>query len=223
MKWNLMSDETTQLAKLPAEVYATDIHFFPKATGSKGKQVQADVFVLTSTDGKFHLISRSGRVEKSVEAHKGAVLAGRWSYDGNAMVTAGEDGQVKIWSRGGMLRSTLTQSGTSVYSVAWGPDSDQVLFTNSKQLIIKSLLANAKPMQWKAHDGVILKVDWNPVNNLILSGGEDCRYKVWDSYGRQLYCSGSHDYPIMSVSWAPDGELFAVGSFNTLRLCDKSG
>jgi intraflagellar transport protein 80 len=32
--------------------------------------------------------------------------------------------------------------------------------------------------QWKAHDGLILKVAWNPSNNLIISGGEDCRYKV---------------------------------------------
>lgn len=33
-------------------------------------------------------------------------------------------------------------------------------------------------VQWKAHDGIILKVDWNSVNDLILSGGEDCKYKV---------------------------------------------
>lgn len=35
--------------------------------------------------------------------------------------------------------------GTAVYGVAWGPDSDQVLFTNGRQLVIKSLQANAKP------------------------------------------------------------------------------
>ncbi len=35
--------------------------------------------------------------------------------------------------------------------------------------------------QWKAHEGVILKADWNPVNNLILSGAEDCRYKVGET------------------------------------------
>ena len=23
-----------------------------------------------------------------------------------------------------------------------------------------------------------MKVDWNPINNMILSGGEDCKYKV---------------------------------------------
>lgn len=33
-------------------------------------------------------------------------------------------------------------------------------------------------LQWKAHDGVILKIDWNPVTAFIVSGGEDCKYKV---------------------------------------------
>ncbi|XP_072180610.1 intraflagellar transport protein 80 homolog [Diadema setosum] len=113
LRWNLLSDETSSLAKLPNDIYATDIHFFPRGLGGKGKQSQSDVFVLTSTDGKYHLISKSGRVEKSVDAHRGAVLSGRWSYDGTAMATAGEDGQVKIWSRSGMLRSTLAQTGQS--------------------------------------------------------------------------------------------------------------
>nr|XP_032620704.1 intraflagellar transport protein 80 homolog isoform X1 [Chelonoidis abingdonii]XP_032620705.1 intraflagellar transport protein 80 homolog isoform X1 [Chelonoidis abingdonii] len=222
MKWNLLTSETTQVVKLPDDIYPIDLHWFPKNIGGK-KQSQAESFVLTSSDGKFHLISKIGRVEKSVEAHCGAVLAGRWNYEGTALVTVGEDGQIKIWSKSGMLRSTLAQQGTPVYSVAWGPDSEKVLYTSGKQLIIKPLQPNAKVLQWKAHDGVILKLDWNSVNDLILSAGEDCKYKVWDSYGRLLYSSQPHDYPITSVAWGPDGELFAVGSFHTLRLCDKTG
>ncbi|XP_078419892.1 intraflagellar transport protein 80 homolog isoform X1 [Cetorhinus maximus] len=222
LKWNLLANETVQVVRLAEEIYPIDLHWFPKTTGGK-KQIQAEIFVLTSTDGKFHLVSKTGRVEKSVEAHRGAVLAGRWNYEGTALVTVGEDGQIKIWSKTGMLRSTMVQQGTPVYSVAWGPDSDKILYTSGKQLIIKPLQPNAKVLQWKAHDGVILKVDWNAVNDLILSGGEDCKYKVWDSYGRLLYSAQVHDYPITSVAWAPDGQLFAVGSFNTLRLCDKTG
>ncbi|XP_060929168.1 intraflagellar transport protein 80 homolog [Limanda limanda] len=122
-----------------------------------------------------------------------------------------------------MLRTTLASQASPVYSVAWGPDSDRILYTSGRHLIIKPLQPSAKVQQWKAHDGVILKVDWNSVNDLILSGGEDCKYKVWDSFGRLLYSSSAHDYPITSLSWAPDGEVFAVGSFNTLRLCDKTG
>ncbi|CAM9144759.1 unnamed protein product, partial [Lampetra fluviatilis] len=56
-----------------------------------------------------------------VEAHRGAVLAARWSGDGTALATAGEDGLVKIWSRSGMLRSTLVQQGSPVYSACWVP------------------------------------------------------------------------------------------------------
>ena len=40
-------------------------------------------------------------MEKPVEAHRGACLAARWSWDGAGIVTGGEDGAVKVscdWS-----------------------------------------------------------------------------------------------------------------------------
>ena len=47
---------------------------------------------------------------------------------GTALVTAGEDGLVKVWSRSGMLRSTLATQATPIYTAVWSPDSDQVRF-----------------------------------------------------------------------------------------------
>lgn len=38
-----------------------------------------------------------------------------------------------------------------------------------------------------------------------------------------MYSSGPGEYPITSLSWAPGGEVFAVGCYNTLKLCDKIG
>ena len=149
--------------------------------------------------------------------YRGACLTGRWSHDGAGIVTGGEDGAVKIWSRSGMLRSTLAANSVPVYALAWSPDASAVLYAVDKLLTIKPLAPNSKPMQWRAHDGLILCVDWSPSNSRIVSGGEDCRYRVWDQFGRQLYNSAQHDYPITSVSWSADGQLFAVGSYNTLR------
>lgn len=77
-----------------------------------------------------------------------------------------------------MLRSTLSQNSSPVYSAAWSPDNNQVLYACGTNLTIKPLQANAKATQWKAHDGIILDIEWNPCNNLIISGGEDCKYRV---------------------------------------------
>lgn len=61
------------------------------------------------------------------------------------------------------------------------------------------------------------------MNTLVISGGEDCRYKIWDMFGRQLYASAPFDTAVTAVKWAPSGSYFAVGAFDTLRLCDRSG
>lgn len=157
-------------------------------------------------------------MERSIDAHKGAVLSIRWSSDGEsqgedgvlgccctawlvghrliqpllfpfpagpaatalgtAFATGGEDGTVKVWSRNGMLRSTLAQLDSPVYGVAWSGDCDQVLHCYGSQLAVKSMQASSKQNSWKAHDGVVLKADWSAISGLIVSGGEDCRYKV---------------------------------------------
>ena len=65
-----------------------------------------------------------------------------------------------------------------VYSATWSPDSEQVLYTSGRSLVIKPLRPSVKPSQWKAHDGVVLCVGWNKCNGLIVSGGEDRKYKV---------------------------------------------
>ncbi len=95
------------------------MHWFPRVGnvggGSKNKNVsggrtqQTELYLVTSAEGRLQLVGKSSRMEKSVEAHRGACLSGRWSHEGAGIATGGEDGAVKIWSRSGMLRSTLAQ------------------------------------------------------------------------------------------------------------------
>lgn len=187
---------------------------------SKGAQ---EILALACSDGSFKLVSKAGRIEKSVaEAHMTAIISLKWSYEGT-LATAGEDGQIKTWSRGGMLRAQVVTGGKPIYGLVWSPDSDAILYCTDKNLIIEPTLPGNKQISWKAHDGIVLACDWNPANNLIVSAGEDSKYRVWDQFGRQLYNSLPYDHVITSVKWAPNGEVFAVGSFEMLRLCDKSG
>jgi intraflagellar transport protein 80 len=202
--------------------YVTALDWFPALPGKSDRKEQ-EIFVISCTDGTFKLVNRAGRIEKSVDAHTGAVISLRWSYDGTSLATCGEDGVVKTWNRNGMLRATIVTLEQSIYAIAWSPDSEHILFATGKDLVIKPYQPSTKQTQWKAHDAVVTSVDWNVVTNLIVSGGEDCKYKIWDAFGRQLYASAPFDFAVTSVAWCPSGAYFAVGSFNMLRLCDRTG
>lgn len=182
-----------------------------------------NVLAMGCADGTMRLLSETGREEKKVDAHRGAVIALRWSYDGTSLVTAGEDGSVKVYSKTGNLRSTLVQMPHAIYSVAWSPDCEHLLFTCGSKIHLKPTQAGQKQIEWKGHDGLVTQVDWSFVNNTILSGGEDCKYKIWDSYGRLLFCSQPLDHVITSLAWSPTGKIFAVGAFNVIKLCDRAG
>lgn len=214
-KWHV---EGSPIAKLcSCESYCTAMAWMPSGKGSD------NAFALGCADGTFRLISEMGREEKKVDAHRGAVISLRWSFDGSAIATAGEDGIVKVWSRSGMLRSALAQQSHAIYSVVWSPDCEHILFACSSKIHLKSIQAGQKQVEWKAHDGVVMMLDWSFVNNTILSAGEDCRYKIWDAYGRLLFNSAPLDHVVTSIAWSPTGRHFAVGSFNTLKLCDRTG
>lgn len=185
---------------------------------------ESDQIVVGLVSGDLMIISRFGKIDKHIsEAHKGSVTAVKWSKDGQTISSVGEDGAVKIWSRSGMLRTELMNLDQGIYSVDWSPTDDYIACGISKMIYLKPIQPGNRESHWKAHDGVVLKIDWNQINEWILTAGEDCRIKIFDSYGRNLYTSTQWDYAVTSISWARNGEYFAAGSFGVIKLCDKSG
>lgn len=79
-----------------------------------------------------------------IDAHKGAVLAARWNHDGTGLLTSGEDGLLKVWSRSGMLRATHVQTDCPIYAAVWSPFSSGVLYAAGKVLTIQPFAANSK-------------------------------------------------------------------------------
>ncbi|XP_029671491.1 intraflagellar transport protein 80 homolog [Formica exsecta] len=223
--WHLKNGtvHSTVVTEFSNDFYPTDMQWHPHPNHiSIAKKSSLDVLLITTADGKYHLVNKNGRIEKSINAHKGATTVGRWSNDGSVFLTAGEDGLIKIWSRSGMLRSTLIKANLPILTSSWNPDCSTILYSQGANLILQSFNSNSKSHKWHAHDSLVLIACWK--NNLILSGSEDCRYKVWDANNNQLlYSSGIGDYPVTAISWCSSGNYFAVGSFNTIKLCDKNG
>mmetsp|Transcript_26728 Transcript_26728/g.50656 ORF Transcript_26728/g.50656 Transcript_26728/m.50656 type:complete len:772 (+) Transcript_26728:27-2342(+) len=211
-------DEESTPADLGAHI--TSISWFPPA----GKTV-VDMFAASCTDGTLRFFKKNGMLEKKIQAHDGAAICVEWNLDGSSLVTSGEDGEVKVWSRNGNLRSQLATYPTPIYALSFSPSSTSLLLANGNKLIILPLASNKqKTVTWEAcSSGVVTCCDWNNVSGLIVSGGEDCCYRVYDSFGLPLFTSNPHEHVITSVAWRPNSSLFAVGSYNVIRLCDKTG
>ena len=134
------------------------------------------------SDGTVRFFLRDGRVERTVEAHVGAVTSVRWTRDGACLLTSGEDGAVKSWSPSGRPLGVVAAGETAVYAAAWSPESHasggatgRVVVARGKNLRVHAAnagvregegsrarretgdraSANAFPA-WRAHDGVVL-------------------------------------------------------------------
>lgn len=113
-KYNIIQNELVKVAELGPDIYPLDMHWLPKGasgggTGAGGasskRTVGSDLFVLATSDGKtslhrniffspsisslgkFCFVNKNGRIEKSVEAHRGATICIRWSPDGSQFAT----------------------------------------------------------------------------------------------------------------------------------------
>lgn len=100
--------------------------------------------MITSNDGRFIILNKSARVERNISAHSGSITSGRWSPDGAGLLTSGEDGVVKVWSRSGMLRSTVVQNEGPIRCACWSPLSTAIAYCQAGFIAIKPLAANSK-------------------------------------------------------------------------------
>lgn len=85
LAWNVLHNEFVKVTQLNEDVLPTDLQFLSKSSSSLGKH--SDVLLITSANGRFYIANRNGRVERTVEAHKGAILVGQWSNDGVGLMT----------------------------------------------------------------------------------------------------------------------------------------
>lgn len=216
-KWNGNGEKLSKVCDL--KQYVTCIDWFP----SKKNLSRNEVFVVGCSDGTFSLVNENGRIEKQVaKGHKGAITAIKWNYEGTGLCTAGEDGVINYWSRGGQFRSKLAGVGKSIFGIAFNSTSEKILFCHGNRITIKKLHTQ-KQLEWRADSRVVSKVDWNPITNYIVSAGESGCFKIWDKFGRILYKSNIFNNRITSLKWSPSGDYLAVGSYNLLKVCNKNG
>lgn len=151
-KWNSKTRTATQVAKLPEDFYPTDLQWLchsrstakSSSSGNTSGNKANDSLQVSSSDGRFIILNRNARAERIVNAHVGSINVARWSFDGTSLLTAGEDGVIKVWSKLGMLRSTIIQSESPIRVACWSANSMSIAYCTGSSIAIKPLAANSK-------------------------------------------------------------------------------
>jgi intraflagellar transport protein 80 len=212
---------------------------------SIGNSLSSDlngIFLATgSSDGRVHIAQlATGRIVKEITCHQGAITALQFSDDGSALLTASDDGQLKVWSgNGGLLRCTLATHAHPIHcamfvdapssSVAKGAlnkataQAPHVAYTVQDQLILTSLAPNAQPTQVCVHRGHVLRsLRYCASKRLLLTHDECGCTRLFD-----LSCKALRvltDSPRTSaVHWSHDGRWIVVASSDRLQLLSLFG
>jgi WD40 repeat protein len=119
-----------------------------------------------------------------------------------------------------LSRSTITpvitlDHNSSVYSVAWSPDSNY-LATGSWDNTAKIWNAKTGTLLHTliGHHGTVRSVAWSPDGNYLATGSYDRTAKIWDAKNGALLHTLDHNHSVYSVAWSPDGNYLATGSYD---------
>ena len=137
--------------------------------------------------------------------HRGLWIA-RWSPDGQAVITASKDHQVRV------VDAELGDRSITFGSVSLPPMGSQSGLSGSTH-------------GSEAHQGWVCTLCLSPDGALVASGSADNNIHLWDRLsGRQVARLSGHSSRVCTVSFSTDGQsIFSGGADHSIRQWTRSG
>ncbi|MSR60427.1 MAG: hypothetical protein EXS05_22770 [Planctomycetaceae bacterium] len=165
-----------------------------------------------------------------IPAHTGSVWAMDWSPAEDRIVTAGEDGAVRLFdSKGEFQRELGSHSGTA-RSVAFSRDGSWIASGGADSKIRLWRTTGELGPILTGHGSQIDGVAWHPSGKKLASASLDGTVRIWDLNGawntngiRGQELKG-HLGGVLGLSWSFDGELLAsAGMDGAVLLWTSNG
>jgi len=176
---------------------------------------EATVLVVCS-DCVVRLFSMSsGECLRNFTGHSGVVYEAKFSRDGSSVVTASDDGSVKIWHAlsGACLNTIPAGSQTSIVDLS--PDNARVLTCDEEMPMFELWSAETSKMlfQFEGHSACVRSAVFSPDGLFVATASNDRSAKIWDIQSSEsVHTLVGHEGSVFTVAFSPDSELLLTAS-----------
>ncbi|CAN6539836.1 unnamed protein product [Malus baccata var. baccata] len=170
------------------------------ADGSCGSSLQnepANVAVLKHFKGRAN--------EKSKD-----VTTLDWNGDGTLLATGSYDGQARIWSKDGELKTTLTRHKGPIFSLKWNKKGDYLLSGSvDKTAIVWDIKSGEWKQQFEFHSAPTLDVDWRNNISFATCSTDTLIHVCKVGENQPIKTFSGHQGEVNAIKWDPTGTLLA--------------
>ncbi|XP_054819845.1 WD40 repeat-containing protein HOS15-like isoform X2 [Prosopis cineraria] len=133
-----------------------------------------------------------------------------WNGDGTLLATGSYDGQARIWSRDGDLKSTLNKHKGPIFSLKWNKKGDYLLSGSvDKTAIVWDIKTGEWKQQFEFHSAPTLDVDWRNNVSFATCSTDNMIYVCKIGENRPIKTFSGHQGEVNAIKWDPTGSFLA--------------
>jgi WD40 repeat protein/serine/threonine protein kinase/DNA-binding XRE family transcriptional regulator len=167
--------------------------------------------------GIYVLDATNGITLLHIDGYESAARSLDWSPDGAVILSAHEDGVLRLWNITDGSEVMRLEGHTGVARDAvYSPDGRLIASASEDATVrIWDPGTGLEQRVLSGHSGFVRSIEWSPDGKRLISGGDDALPRVWDATsGETLFVLPGHTEGVVIVTWSADGLRLASQGFD---------